>query len=257
MRGVTRADRSPLSEEIKAELARIHPSACDARVLAALLPRAMHLGAPARRLAHSTETTVPSSLPRSLRSLKSGSFASSCCRRAYLRGLFLSGGSLSAGRSGYMLELRPPHGEAMRARRLMTAAGLAPRARSRRDRPVLMLRSADAITAFLRLAGATETLLRFEVVRVQREVRGRTNAAVNAESANLARTVIAAREQTEAVRDLERSGRLARLPREVREAAAARARAPEATLAQLAARVDTTKWSMRQRLRRLIEEAER
>ncbi|TMB60549.1 MAG: DNA-binding protein WhiA [Chloroflexi bacterium] len=237
--------RSPFSEEIKAELSRIHPSACDARVLAALLPRAIHLGMPARRLAHSTETSAPSSLRKA------------CCRRAYLRGLFLAGGSLSAGHSGYLLELRPPRGEATRARRLLIAAGLAPRARSRRGRAVLMLRSAEAIAAFLRLTGATETLLRFEARRVQREVRGRTNAAVNAESANLARTVAAAREQTAAIRALARTGRLARLPSELRGAAAARTHAPEATLSQLAARVSTTKWSMRQRLRRLVEEADR
>ena len=237
--------RSPFSEEIKAELSRIHPTACDARVLAALLPRAIHLGMPARRLAHSTETSAPSSLRKA------------CCRRAYLRGLFLAGGSLSAGHAGYLLELRPPRGEATRARRLLIAAGLAPRARSRRGRAVLMLRSAEAIAAFLRLTGATETLLRFEARRVQREVRGRTNAAVNAESANLARTVAAAREQTAAIRALARTGRLARLPSELRGAAAARTHAPEATLSQLAARVSTTKWSMRQRLRRLVEEADR
>ena len=237
--------RSPFSEEIKAELSRIHPTACDARVLAALLPRAIHLGMPARRLAHSTETSAPSSLRKA------------CCRRAYLRGLFLAGGSLSAGHAGYLLELRSPRGEATRARRLLIAAGLAPRARSRRGRAVLMLRSAEAIAAFLRLTGATETLLRFEARRVQREVRGRTNAAVNAESANLARTVAAAREQTAAIRALARTGRLARLPSELRGAAAARTHAPEATLSQLAARVSTTKWSMRQRLRRLVEEADR
>src|SRR5947199_278213 len=140
-----------------------------------------------------------------------------------------------------------PRGEATRARRLLIAAGLAPRARSRRGRAVLMLRSAEAIAAFLRLTGATETLLRFEARRVQREVRGRTNAAVNAESANLARTVAAAREQTAAIRALARTGRLARLPSELRGAAAARTHAPEATLSQLAARVSTTKWAMRQR----------
>lgn len=245
MRGVTRAERSPLSEEIKAELARIHPSACDARVLAALLPRASHLGVPARRLAHATENARPSSLRKA------------CCRRAYLRGTFLAGGSLSAGASGYLLELRPPRGEAVRARRLLVAAGLAPRTRTRRGRPVVMLRSADAIAAFLRLSGATETLLRFEARRVQREMRGRTNAAVNAEGANLARTVVAAREQADAIRALARSGRLARLPAPLRAAAAARVRAPEATLAQLAARTDTTKWAMRQRLRRIVEEADR
>ena len=244
-RGVTRAERSPLSEEIKAELARIHPPVCDARVLASLLPRAKHLGAPARRLAHSTETLVPFSLRKG------------CCRRAYLRGLFLAGGSLSAGHSGYLLELRPPRGEALRSRRQLIAARVVPATRLRRARTVHTVHSADAIATFLRLTGATETLLRFESRRVSREVRGRTNAAVTAEGANLARTVVAAREQADAIRVLAKRGRLARLPASVRHAAAARMRAPEASLAELAARLDATKWSVRQRLRRLVEEAGR
>ncbi len=257
-RGVARADRSPLSEEIKAELARIHPSSCDARVLSALLPRAAHLGAPARRLVqslrHAQETR--SRLMDSLVAAKP-LLARQCCRRAYLRGLFLAGGSLSAGSSGYLLELRPPRGESLRARGVLAGLRLPPRSRTRRGRTVLLLRDADSIAAFLRLAGATETLLRFESRRVSREVRGRTNAAVNAEAANLARAVAAAREQAEAIRALARTGRLAALPTPLRSAARARVRAPEATLAELAARLDTTKWSMRQRLRRLVEEAAR
>ncbi len=180
-----------------------------------------------------------------------------CCRRAYLRGLFLAGGSLSAGPSGYLLELRPPRGEATRARRLLVAAGLEPRTRTRRGHTLYMLREADGITAFLRLAGAGETLLRFESRRVSREVRGRTNAAVNAEGANLARTVAAARDQSEAIRALADAGRLAVLPPLVRAAAAARLRAPEASLADLAARLRATKWVVRQRLRRIVEEAAR
>ena len=242
-RGVGRADRSPLSEEIKAELARVRPSACDARVLAALLPRAGHLGAPARRLAHSTEHATAPSLRKA------------CCRRAYLRGLFLAGGSLSAGGSGYLLELRPPRGEVARAKHVVGALVPAVRSRVRRGRSVLLLRDADAIAAFLRLAGASETLLRFESKRVAREMRGRTNAVVNAESANLARTVAAARAQSDAIRALKESGRLVRLPGPLRTAASARLRAPAATLAELARRLGTTKWAMRQRMRRLVEEA--
>ena len=244
-RGVIRAERSPLSEEVKAELARIHPAACDARVLASLLPRAKHLGVPARRLAHSTETKVPFTLRKA------------CCRRAYLRGLFLAGGSLSAGPSGYLLEVRPPRGEATRSRHELITARIMPATRVRRGRTVHSVRSAEAIATFLRLAGATETLFRFESRRVSREMRGRTNAAVNAESANLARTVVAAREQADAIRRLVRAGRLSRLPASLRDAAAARLRAPDASLAQLADRLDATKWSVRQRLRRLIDEAAR
>jgi cell division protein WhiA len=120
-----------------------------------------------------------------------------------------------------------------------------------------MLRAGDEIASFLRHAGAGETLLRFETRRVSREMRGRTNASVNADAANLARAVAAARDQIEAVNALVASGRLARLPPQHRAAAAARLRAPEATLAELAARLDTTKWVVRQRLRRVVDEAAR
>lgn len=231
---------------MKAELARVRTAECDRRVLAALLPRAEHLGAPARRLAHAAETVGGAA-----------SLRRECCRRTYLRGLFLAGGSVSAGPSGYLLELRPPRGEVTRARTVLRREGLAPRARVRRGRQVLMLRDADQIASFLRHAGAGETLLRFETRRVSREMRGHTNASVNADAANLARAVAAARDQIEAVRALTVSGRLARLPPDVRAAATARLRAPEATLSELAARLGTTKWVVRQRLRRVVDEAAR
>lgn len=231
---------------MKAELARVRPAECDRRVLAALLPRAQHLGAPARRLAHAAEVVAgPASLRRE------------CCRRTYLRGLFLAGGSVSAGPSGYLLELRPPRGEVTRARAVLRREGFAVLSRVRRGRQVLTLRDADAIASFLRHAGAGETLLRFETRRVSREMRGHTIASVNADAANLARAVAAARDQLDAVRTLTASGRLVRLPAEIRAAAAARLRAPEATLAELAARLDTTKWVVRQRLRRIVDEAAR
>ena len=245
-RGVVAADRSPLSEEVKAELARVPLRACDRQVLAALLPRAAHLGAPARRLAHRAEDSDPHAALRR-----------SCCRRTYLRGLFLAGGSLSAGRSGYLLELRPPRGESVRARAVLGREGFAPRGRTRRGRPVLALRDGDAIASFLRVSGATETLFRFETKRVAREVRARTNAAVNADSANLARAVAAAREQTAAIRTLTGERRLARLAAPLREVAQARLRLPTATLADLAERLGTTKWVVRSRLRRLVAEAAR
>ncbi len=245
-RGVRGPDRSPLSEEVKAELSRIPLRACDRHVLAELLPRAAHLGVPARRLAHRAEETDPHA-----------ALARACCRRAYLRGLFLAGGSLSAGSSGYLLELRPPRGEAVRAGAVLAREGFRPNVRVRRGRPVLALRGGDAIASYLRATGATETLMRFETKRVAREVRARTNAAVNADSANLARAVSAAREQTAAIRALAERRRLARLAGPLRDAARARLRMPTATLAELAVRLGTTKWTVRSRLRRVVAEAAR
>ena len=243
-RGVGRRERSPLSEEVKAELARVPLRPCDAQVLAALLPHARHLGVPARRLAHRAETGDPHAALRRR-----------CCRRTYLRGLILAGGSVSAGPSGYLLELRPPRGEVRRAGATLAREGFAPAVRSRRGQLVLGLRDAEVIAAYLRAAGASETLLRFEVRRVAREMRGRTNALVNAESANLARAIAAARAQTAAIRALAADGRLKALPEPLRDAARARLRAPTATLADLAERLETTKWAVRSRLRRLVAEA--
>lgn len=245
-RGVRGPDRSPLSEEVKAELARVPLSACDRHVLAELLPRAAHLGVPARRLAHRAEEVDPHAV-----------LAKVCCRRAYLRGLFLAGGSLSAGASGYLLELRPPSGETARAIEVLEREGFDPGRRERRGRPVLALRGGDAIASFLRAAGATETLLRFESKRVAREVRARTNAAVNADSANLVRAVTSAREQTEAIHELAAQRRLEGLDVPLRDAARARLRMPTATLAELAVRLGTTKWAVRSRLRRVVAEAAR
>lgn len=243
-RGVGRRERSPLSEEVKAELARLPLRPCDAQVLAALLPRARHLGVPARRLAHRAETGDPHAALRR-----------TCCRRTYLRGLFLAGGSVSAGSAGYLLELRPPRGEVHRAGMTLAREGFAPAVRSRRGQLVLGLRDAEVIAAYLRAAGATETLLRFEVKRVAREMRGRTNALVNADAANLGRAITAARAQTEAIRTLAADGRLKGLSEPLRQTARARMRAPTATLADLAERLDTTKWAVRSRLRRLVAEA--
>ena len=246
-RGITAQARSPLSDEVKAELARVSLKACDARVLAGLLPRAAHLGAPARRLARRTHAAADPP-NRSV-------FRTACCRRTYLRGLILAGGSLSAGASGYLLELRPPRGEIRRAASVLGREGLAPTIRSRRGQLVFTFRDAEIIAAYLRAAGASETLLRFEAKRVSREVRGRTNALVNAEAANLGRAVVSGRTQTEAIRSLIRAGRLAQLPAPVQQIARARLRAPTASLSDLADRLDTTKWIVRSRLRRLVEEA--
>lgn len=246
-RGITAQARSPLSDEVKAELSRLPLKACDARVLAGLLPRAAHLGAPARRLARRTRASPDAEI--------GSAFRTACCRRTYLRGLILAGGSLSAGASGYLFELRPPRGEIRRAASVLGREGLAPSIRSRRGQLVFTFRDAEVIAAYLRAAGASETLLRFEAKRVSREVRGRTNALVNAEAANLGRAVVSGRSQTEAIRTLIKDGRLAGLSAPLRQTARARLRAPTATLSDLARRLATTKWIVRSRLRRLVEEA--
>ena len=77
-------------------------------------------------------------------------------------------------------------------------------------------------------------------------------------SANLDKTVAAAREQLTAIRRLEESGRLDPLPDKLREAARLRLENPELNLSQLGALCDpaVSKSAFNHRMRKLMELAE-
>lgn len=123
----------------------------------------------------------------------------------------------------------------------------------RRGREVVYLKGQDQIAGLLRLVGANRALLDFETSRVSREVRNRLNRLLNAEEANLGRTVRAADRQLQAIGRLEADGELERLPDGLREAAAQRRRQPEADLDTLASSLGISRSAMNHRLRRLVE----
>ncbi len=180
--------------------------------------------------------------------------ARACDRRAFLRGLLLGSGSVSAGPGGPHVEfvLR----EAANARRLQSllAEGDVRAARmERRGRHVVYLKGQEQIAGLLRLTGANRALLDFESSRVSREVRNRLNRLLNAEEANLSRTVRAADRQLQAIARLEATGELEQLADGLREAAAQRKRHPEADLDTLSGSLGISRSAMNHRLRRLVE----
>ncbi len=182
-----------------------------------------------------------------------------CCRRSRLRGAFLALGSVNR-------PDRPPHLEipvrdgAAAALLLEDLAALeVPAAvRMRRRRPVVTVRSAAAVGAALSSIGAQGGRLTFEQGRVVRDVRAGVNRTLNAETANLRRTVDAAVRQLDAV---ERLGadpeRWDALPPAVRAAGQLRRAHPDATLAALAERAAISRPAMAGRLHRLVEAARR
>jgi hypothetical protein len=159
------------------------------------------------------------------------------CRRAWLRGLFLSRGSLSLTNGRTHLELVVPSDEAPVLVARLREAGIPPSWRLRRGRGVVTLKSAETVQLFLRRIGAGASLLELEARQVARTLRGELNRVINAESANLARTVVAAGRQLDAIAALAEDGRLARESATVRAVAAARRETPEATLGELADRL--------------------
>ena len=118
-------------------------------------------------------------------------------------------------------------------------------------RGVVTWKSAETVGTFLRRIGAGAALLELEARQVSRALRGELNRVLNAESANLGRSVAAAGRQLAAIEQLEVDGRLAEQPFVVRSVAEARRETPEATLGELAERLGLHRSAVQRALERI------
>jgi WhiA C-terminal HTH domain/WhiA LAGLIDADG-like domain len=173
------------------------------------------------------------------------------CRIAYLRGLFLTHGSLSLANGRVHLEFVLDPADAERLAAQLGEMGLPATWRIRRGRGVVTWKSADTVAMFLRMAGARTSLFDLEARRVARLLGGELNRLLNAEAANLGRTVDSAARQLGAIEELGADGRLAALPRDGRVVAQARRDAPEATLGELAEATGLHRSAVQRELRRI------
>lgn len=182
-----------------------------------------------------------------------------CCRKAWLRGAFLGGGSINRPEVEYHLELVTQNeGFAGTLSAALRSFGLNAGVTSRKQDYVVYMKEGDAVTAFLGLVGAHEALLEFENVRIVKGMRNQVNRLVNCETANLAKTVNAAVRQIESIRWLIRRRGLENLPLPLRQAAELRLAHPEATLQELVEVFDgkISRSGMSHRLRALEQLAE-
>jgi DNA-binding protein WhiA len=270
--------------EVKGELARIHPArpCCRRAELIGLLDgsdgptlrtldhaiarTAVHLAGALGMAVDPPRPAVPDrrggrsrhhllvELDRSVADGWSWAAAPSHDRRAYLRGMLLASGSISFTSSGPHVEfvLRDRH-TADQLRAALADVEVRALPAVRRGRHLVYLKGQEEIAALLRLVGANRGVLELETHRVGRDVRARLNRLLNAEEANLARTVRAADRQLAAIARLEADGRLARLGQGLRETAALRRHMPDADLDTLAGSLGVSRSAVNHRLRRLVE----
>ena len=185
--------------------------------------------------------------------------ARSCCRGAYLRGALLGGGSLSGPRAPH-LEVRAASLEgASFLAGVAREEGLALATADRGRHAVAYAKGAETIAGVLAAAGASAAVLVFEERAVLGATRSAANRLANADHANLVRSGRAAHAQLEAVRRLERGGRLEELTPRLREIAELRLKYPALSLRELGAKCEppVTKPTAHRRLRALVRLARR
>lgn len=188
-----------------------------------------------------------------------GMLEDECCRTAFLRGAFLSGGSVTDPEKRYHLELATSHLQASReVSALLTELGFPPRSVMRSGSAVIYFKQSEHIEDFLTKIGAPASAMDIMTAKVDKEIRNGANRAMNCDMANVNKTLDAALEQKNAIEKLQQRGALENLPDKLRQTALLRLQYPELSLTQLAERCDppVTKSCLNHRMRKLMSMAQ-
>ena len=158
-----------------------------------------------------------------------------CCRRAFLRGAFLAGGSVTDPEKRYHLELSTTHWKVSRETgTLLLEMELPAKETERKGSSVLYYKQSEAIEDFLTVIGAPVSAMAVMEAKIEKDWRNEANRKTNCDSANVDKAVAASQEQLAAIRKLEERAVLETLPEKLRQTAALRREYPETTLSELA-----------------------
>lgn len=169
-----------------------------------------------------------------------GLIKTKCCRKAYLRGVFLAAGIISDPEKGYHLEITCSS-ELLAAdvKKLINSfTGLHAKIVLRKGKQVVYVKESEQIFDILAIMGAHSKVLEFEDIRMKKALINQANRLNNCDNANIDKTVKAAEKQMEWIQAIQAARGLAFLPDKLYEAAVLRLDHPEATLQELAGMLD-------------------
>lgn len=180
-----------------------------------------------------------------------------CCKASFLRGAFLTGGSVTSPAKSYHMEFASTHQSVVREcdALIRDTLGFSPKTASRAGGKVLYLKQSDLISDFLTYLGAPVAAMGIMEAKLEKELNNKVNRCCNCDDANTSKVVEAAQEQLAAIRVLREKEMVEALPGKLQAALKAREENPEATLTELAAMMEPpiTKPAMNHRLKRIVE----
>ena len=184
----------------------------------------------------------------------------SCCARAYLRGAFLSIGSMSDPEKSYHLEfVCSRRAQAEQLIRIIREFQIDAKSIRRKRYYVVYIKEGTGIVDLLNVMGAHIALMNLENLRIVKEMRNSINRRVNCETANISKTVNAASKQIEDILLIREKYGFDNLPDNLRQMAEIRLEYPDAALKELGGYLEPAvgKSGVNHRLRRLSEIADR
>lgn len=185
---------------------------------------------------------------------------STCCKRAYIRGAFLGGGSLSDPEKTYHLEfVNTSYTHSVQLQEMINSFEMDAKIVRRKKYYVVYLKEGSQIVDLLNIMEAHVALMDLENVRIVKEMRNKVNRIVNCETANLKKTVSAAVKQLEDIQYIESTIGLNSLPKSLEEVANFRMQFKDASLKELGQMLDPSvgKSGVNHRLRKINSIAEK
>lgn len=182
-----------------------------------------------------------------------------CCKRACLRGAFLSIGSMSNPEKGYHLEF--VCNDIQQAAQLVDTLlvyEIHAKVVARKKYRVVYLKESEEIVELLNVIGAHISLMNLENLRILKDMRNSINRKVNCEAANITKTVNAAAKQIDDIQYIREHYGFDNLADNLRQMAELRLEYPDATLKELGECLTPKvgKSGVNHRLRKLSELAE-
>ena len=179
-----------------------------------------------------------------------------CCRRAFIRGAFLTSGSMSNPGKSYHFEIscRKQQG-AEELCRVIETFGISPKIIRRKNKYIVYLKDSGAIVDILNVMDAPNALMKLENVRIIKDMKNSANRQYNCDSANISKVVRTAVRQVEDIRYIEKHLGFDRLTPALQEMARVRLEHPEESLQGLGTYLDPPvgKSGVNHRLKKLGE----
>ena len=179
--------------------------------------------------------------------------------RAIVRGVFMGSGSINDPNKKYHLEISFNIEENLNGViSILKILGINTKKMIIENKKSLYIKEGEEISKFLALIGAAKAVMKFEEIRIRKEMRGKVNRIVNCETANLNKTINASIEQIAAIKKLKENGKFNNLSDNLKEIANLRLENPDMALSDLGKKLDKPlgKSGVNYRLKKIMEIAD-
>lgn len=172
-----------------------------------------------------------------------GNMTDECCKTAFLRGAFLTCGTVNDPNKNYHLEFVVPYLNLSKDLKVFIndydELNVVPKSITRNSNYVIYFKDSESIEDLLTVMGAHNSSLELMGVKMYKDMRNNVNRKLNFESANLDKTIDAASKQINAILHIKNTVGLSYLSDDLKEIAEIRLENPDMSLRELCESLST------------------